>query len=123
MKKMLKIMAMLLVIGAVVFVAGCSDKNADTTADNGSQEEMTNQAPVADNGTPADNVSAEAPAENVTFGNDSDNMSGDNMSGDNMSGNNMSGDNMSGNNMSGDNMSGNNMSGDNDSIIGNNSSL
>ena len=69
-------MAMLLVIGAVVFVAGCSDKNADTTADNGSQEEMTNQAPVADNGTPSENVSAEAPAENVTFGNDSatDNM-------------------------------------------------
>jgi len=65
MKKMLKIMAMLLVIGAVVFVAGCSDKNADTTAGNGSQEEMTNQAPIADNGTPNVTVTAEAPA-NIT---------------------------------------------------------
>ncbi|HPS88559.1 MAG TPA: hypothetical protein PLC35_01065 [Methanosarcina vacuolata] len=119
MKKMLKIMAMLLVISAVVFAAGCSDKTADTTAENGSQEEVTDQTPVADNGTPSDNVNAEVPpAENGTFGNDSDNMSVDNMSDDNMSG-----DNMSDDNMSDDNMSDDNMSDDNDSIIGNNSSL
>lgn len=48
MKKMLKIMAMLLVIATVVFAAGCSDKKADTTAENGTQEEVTDEAPVAD---------------------------------------------------------------------------
>ncbi|AKB52295.1 hypothetical protein MSBRW_3042 [Methanosarcina barkeri str. Wiesmoor] len=67
MKKMLKIMAMLLVISAVVFAAGCSDKNADTTAEDGSQEEVTDQAPVADeNGTQTEDVAAEVPADNIT---------------------------------------------------------
>ncbi|AKB55986.1 hypothetical protein [Methanosarcina barkeri] len=67
MKKMLKIMAMLLVISAVVFAAGCSDKNADTTAENGSQEEVTDQAPVADeNGTQTEDVAADIPADNMT---------------------------------------------------------
>ena len=59
-------MAMLLVISAVVFAAGCSDKSTDTTAENGSQEAVTDQAPVADNGTPAEDVNAEVPAENIT---------------------------------------------------------
>lgn len=69
MKKMLKIMAMLLVISAVVFAAGCSDKKADTAAENGSQEEMTNEAPVADqNVTESADVAAETPAagDNIT---------------------------------------------------------
>jgi hypothetical protein len=69
MKKMLKIMAMLLVISAVVFAAGCSDKKADTTAENGSQEEVTNEAPVADqNVTESEDVAAETPAasDNIT---------------------------------------------------------
>ncbi len=109
MKKMLKIMAMLLVIGAVVFAAGCSDKKADTTAGNGSQEEVTDQTPVADNGTPDENISAEAPADNITVGNDSANITVE--------------DNMSDDNISDDNMSDDNMSGDNDSINATNSSL
>lgn len=69
MKKMLKIMAMLLVISAVVFAAGCSDKKAGTAAENGSQEEMTNEAPVADqNVTESADVAAETPAagDNIT---------------------------------------------------------
>ncbi|AKB82321.1 hypothetical protein MSBR3_1743 [Methanosarcina barkeri 3] len=69
MKKMLKIMAMLLVISAVVFAAGCADKKADTTAENGSQEEVTNEAPVADqNVTESEDVAAETPAadDNIT---------------------------------------------------------
>jgi hypothetical protein len=71
MKKMLKIMAMLLVISAVVFAAGCSDKKADTTAENGSQEEMTNETPIADqNVTESEDVAAETPAasDNITVG-------------------------------------------------------
>lgn len=62
-------MAMLLVISAVVFAAGCSDKKADTTAENGSQEEVTNEAPVADqNVTESEDVAAETPAasDNIT---------------------------------------------------------
>lgn len=48
MKRILKIMAMLLVVSAVVFAAGCSDKADTNKTDQGASEEVNNQAPVAD---------------------------------------------------------------------------
>jgi len=43
MKKMLKIMAMLLVIATVIFAAGCTDNETE-----GATEEVTDETPVAD---------------------------------------------------------------------------
>ena len=53
MKKMLKIMAMLLVIATVVFAAGCAEQ-AEPEANEGA-EEVTDEAaiPVADEAAPA----------------------------------------------------------------------
>ncbi|WP_292388376.1 hypothetical protein [Methanosarcina sp. UBA5] len=76
MKKMLKIMAMLLVIGAVVFAAGCSEKKADTNST--ASEAVNGQAPVADQNVSVNNTSAEVPAaDNITVVNDSANVTDD----------------------------------------------
>jgi len=76
MKKILKIMAMLLVVSAVVFAAGCSEKKADTNTTEPGAQEVTNEAPVADQNVSVDNASAEVPPVNdsITVVNDSANI-------------------------------------------------
>ncbi len=76
MKKILKIMAMLLVVSAVVFAAGCSEKKADTNTTEPGAQEVTNEAPVADQNVSVDNASAEVPPVNdsITVVNDSANV-------------------------------------------------
>ena len=73
MKKMLKIMTMLLVIGAVVFAAGCASKNSGSDTNQEAAQEVTNQGAVADNGTGNNTVGANVSADNST-----DNVSVDN---------------------------------------------
>jgi hypothetical protein len=72
MKKMLKIMAMLLVIATVVFAAGCADKKTGNDTNQEAAQEVTNQSVVAD-----ENVTESSTAANVTAENDSadDNLS------------------------------------------------
>jgi hypothetical protein len=82
MKKMLKIMAMLLVIGAVVFAAGCASKNSGSDTNQEAAQQVTNQGAVADNGTGnntvAANVSADNSTDNVSVDNSTGNVSVDN---------------------------------------------
>ncbi|MDR7667254.1 hypothetical protein RG963_16025 [Methanosarcina sp. Z-7115] len=49
MKKMLKIIAMLLVIATVIFSAGCAEK-AETGNETGASEEVTAESPVSEDG-------------------------------------------------------------------------
>ena len=59
MKKMLKIMAMLLVISTVIFAAGCADKETE-----GATEEVTDETPVAGDEAPeADSAETNVPAD------------------------------------------------------------
>jgi len=59
MKKMLKIMAMLLVIATVVFAAGCAEKTEE-----GATEEAVEETPVAEEAPVEEGVEeAAAPAE------------------------------------------------------------
>lgn len=63
MKKMLKIMAMLLVITTVIFAAGCAEKT-ETGNETGASEEVTDEIPVSEDGGNVSVVSVEeAPAE------------------------------------------------------------
>jgi hypothetical protein len=91
MKKMLKIMAMLLVIGAVVFAAGCASKNSGSDTNQEAAQEVTNQGAIAeDNGTNNSTVAANV-SENVSGNNSTvvGNVSGNNSTVvDNVSGNN-----------------------------------
>lgn len=67
MKRMLKIMAMLLVIATVVFAAGCSEKADTNNTDKGAAEEANNEGPAAnENMTESESV-ANAPTDtNIT---------------------------------------------------------
>lgn len=67
MKRMLKIMAMLLVIATVVFAAGCSEKADTNNTDKGAAEEANNEGAAAnENMTESENV-ANAPTDtNIT---------------------------------------------------------
>ena len=63
MKKMLKIMAMLLIVTTVIFAAGCAEKT-ETEAENATSEEVTAESPVSEDGGNESVVSVEeAPAE------------------------------------------------------------
>ncbi len=76
MKKMLKIMAMLLVIATVIFAAGCADKTKETApAEEEATEqvnESTDEAPttpageLAANVTPSDDMNESNVTENIT---------------------------------------------------------
>lgn len=77
MKKMLKIMAMLLVISTVIFAAGCADKETE-----GATEEVTDETPVAGDEAPeADGAEADVPADdddaNATVDGDDANATAD----------------------------------------------
>ena len=66
MKKMLKIMAMLLVIATVIFAAGCAEKT-ETGTEEGAPAEVTEATEVADESVNESEVVADVAAEeNVT---------------------------------------------------------
>jgi hypothetical protein len=102
MKKMLKIIAMLLVVATVIFAAGCASKNeAKNTSVAGEQQESGNDnaavgpgnespsAPAPDlNATPGNGSPSEpSPELNGTPGNDSEGASGSDLNTDDDSGN------------------------------------
>ncbi len=67
MKKMLKIMAMLLVIATVIFAAGCADKEAPATEEENT-EQVTEETNVSDVGLGEQTGNGDAPnmTENIT---------------------------------------------------------
>ncbi|AKB31359.1 hypothetical protein MSSAC_0725 [Methanosarcina siciliae C2J] len=84
MKKMLKIIAMLLVIATVVFAAGCSDKTAESTEEGAEEAVDEETAPVAEDGEHAVEEGADVPPElgpddNVTVAEDNETDLGDNV--------------------------------------------
>jgi opacity protein-like surface antigen len=68
MKKMLKIMAMLLIIATVVFAAGCSS-NKEATTEKGATEQVTESTAIASHGGSGGEDLGGASGDNITPGN------------------------------------------------------
>jgi hypothetical protein len=73
MGKMLKTIALLLVIAAVVFVAGCANKNTSNVTQ-GASEQVTAHNPVSSEGVTESEVKANVPANISVTGNSATNV-------------------------------------------------
>ena len=73
MSKMLKTIALLLVIAAVVFVAGCANKSTPNVTQ-GASEHVTSQTPVSSEGVNQSEVTANVPANISVTGNNATNV-------------------------------------------------